>query len=259
MSGTPTRRTFLRVAATAAAAAAASGGTAVASEVSEGHDRSEAARTAGQRIPGRHPYESRVIWSVRTDRPELAITFDDGPDPSLTPKALDALAAAGAHSTFFLIGERARAHARLVRTIVDAGHEVGSHTWSHVDLARAGARHTTSELVDAAHAIEDIAGTAVSLFRPPWGNLNGAAVRVAGELGHDIVLWRTGAEHLPHRLDDGTILLFHDGVARGHSFLPRSSSGLRARRERELAALPGLLRRIADAGKTGVTVSSLLS
>jgi peptidoglycan/xylan/chitin deacetylase (PgdA/CDA1 family) len=249
----------LRVATTAAAAVVVSGGTAVAGELSEGRDRSEAARTIGERIAGRHPDETRVVWSAVTDRPELALTFDDGPDPTLTPKVLDALERAGATGTFFMIGERVRAHPELVRAIVEAGHEVASHTWSHADLARAGVRHTTRELVDAAHAIEDIAATAVTLFRPPWGNVTGAAVRVAGELGHDVVLWRAGAEHLPHRFDDGAILLFHDGIARGHTLLPRSSSTLRAAREREVAGLPTVLARIAAADKMPVTVSALLS
>src|SRR5690349_15809423 len=96
------------------------GGTALAEELQNGQDRSDASSTSGQRIPGRRPHGAEVLWSVATDRPELALTFDDGPDPELTPRVLDALEAVGMHATFLLVGEHVRRHPDLARAIVAA-------------------------------------------------------------------------------------------------------------------------------------------
>lgn len=248
----------MRVAGGAAAAVAVSRGTAFADELTNDQERSDASSTSGERVPGHRPHETLVVWKVPNDEPLLGITFDDGPDPQLTPKVLDALASGGVKATFFMIGERVTAHADIVRDVVAAGHDVGNHTWSHPDLGRAGQRETTRQLVDATKAIEDVTGAPVRYFRPPWGNLTGSAVRVAGELGQDIVLWTTSEEHLPRRYDAGDILLFHDGVVRGHTFLPRSTTSLRVSREQQVADVGSVIQRIRDAGLEPVPASTLL-
>lgn len=84
---------------------------------------------------------SPVIRRIDANRPSMAITFDDGPDPESTPVLIDALAKAGARSTHFLLGERVERHPELVAALVAAGHEVFAHGWSHdhYDAAQAGA------------------------------------------------------------------------------------------------------------------------
>jgi peptidoglycan/xylan/chitin deacetylase (PgdA/CDA1 family) len=254
----PVRRQFLRAAGLATAAVALSGGTALADELQTGQERSDVSSTSGERIPGHRPHVARVIWSVETPRPELALTFDDGPDPELTPRVVEALARAGMTATFLLVGEHVRRNPGIVRDLVAAGHEVGNHTWSHPDLGRVDAAHTARELVDGTAAIEDVTGERVRLFRPPWGHLTGAAMRVAGELGQDVLLWTASEEHVPARLVRGDVLLYHDGVERGATALPRSSSALRRQRVEQLDALPALLERIAAAGLRSVTASALV-
>ena len=110
------------------------------------------------------------------DVAEVAITFDDGPDPRFTPVLLDVLAELGAPATFFLQGDRALAHPDLVRRMEAEGHVVGSHSGTHAD----GRRSTWPTLVRdyraGRQAAEDILGRSVRLFRPPQGYIN---VRVA--------------------------------------------------------------------------------
>src|SRR5262245_47795886 len=82
-----------------------------------------------------------VLWSVDTDQRIAALTFDDGPTPVFTPRALDITAAAGIPATFFMIGRLVADHPALATTVLEAGHEVANHSWSHVSAATVSDRH----------------------------------------------------------------------------------------------------------------------
>ena len=85
--------------------------------------------------PGRELGCRQLIWSVPTAEPLAALTFDDGPDPELTPRILAVLARYDVRATFNVMGYNAVRHGDLIRALVDGGHELGNHTWSHQDLA----------------------------------------------------------------------------------------------------------------------------
>jgi peptidoglycan/xylan/chitin deacetylase (PgdA/CDA1 family) len=120
---------------------------------------------------------------------ELALTFDDGPNPAWTPRLLDVLANYGVHATFFLVGSHARAEPVLVRRIVAAGHLIGNHSWSHPNLALAPSSRIREELLRTSQTLEQIAGTPVLYFRPPFGARRPIVFRVARDLGMTPVLW----------------------------------------------------------------------
>lgn len=266
------RRAALGGAALATSAVLSGGVGAFAMELRDQLERSRLDAAAGRRVPnGGPPATRRVAWSVATSEPVLALTFDDGPDPGLTPLVLEALGRAGVVATFLVVGSRVEAQPDLVRDMVKAGHEVGSHTLTHPDLSRASGAATVHELIGAATIIEATAGVPVRWFRPPWGHLTGAAVRAAAELGQDILLWSTSAhglgpsrealaEGLVTRVAPGDIIALHDGVCRGRSlpFLSRSTEPQR-RRHLEIAALPHILDRAQAAGFRFVTASQLMA
>src|SRR5208282_5085830 len=89
---------------------------------------------------------------------ELALTFDDGPNPACTPRLLDILAAGGVHANFFLLGTFARQEPELVRRILAAGHLIGNHSWSHPNLARTPARLVDEELTRTRESLQQITG-----------------------------------------------------------------------------------------------------
>jgi peptidoglycan/xylan/chitin deacetylase (PgdA/CDA1 family) len=120
---------------------------------------------------------------------ELALTFDDGPNPAWTPRLLDLLAANDVRATFFLIGQFAQAEPELVRRIAGAGHAIGNHSWSHPNLARTAATKIREELTRTSSALEQIAGQPVRLFRPPFGARGPATFKIARSLGLTPVLW----------------------------------------------------------------------
>ena len=120
---------------------------------------------------------------------ELALTFDDGPNPAWTPKLLDVLAEHEVHATFFMLGSRAAANAPLVRRVDEAGHLIGNHSWSHPNLARTAAKKVREELTRTKNALEEITGKQLKYFRPPFGARRPVVFRIARELGMTVVLW----------------------------------------------------------------------
>jgi len=120
---------------------------------------------------------------------ELALTFDDGPNPVWTPRLLDLLATHDVCATFFLVGSRVQAQPALVRQIVAAGHLIGNHSWSHPNLALSSARHIDEELSRTNQILAQIAGAPPRYFRPPYGARRPEVLRVARRLGMIPVLW----------------------------------------------------------------------
>jgi peptidoglycan/xylan/chitin deacetylase (PgdA/CDA1 family) len=228
----------------------------------------------GSAGPGGWPHtlgQRRLVWSVPTTLPLVALTFDDGPDPELTPGVLEALADHHARATFNMMGWNAARHPDLVGAVVAAGHELGNHTWTHLDLAVQNASQTRHQLELGCRAIEAAGGTRPRWFRPPRGNLTGAAVCAAADLGQDLLLWSIGrgpqaigtpaavAEHLARVVGPGDVVGLHDGIGRG-TFDPDGTLArrLRARRRVELAALPSALQRLQARGIGLVTASELV-
>jgi peptidoglycan/xylan/chitin deacetylase (PgdA/CDA1 family) len=157
-------------------------------------------------------------------RGEVALTFDDGPDPNLTPRVLDLLEASGVHATFFCIAEKAARHPELVREIVRRGHAVENHSNAHQHtfafLLLGGLRR---DLSSAQGTLAALTGSLPRFFRPPMGFRNPMLDPVLHETGLKLVSWtRRGYDTLrwdPARvsarllrgLAAGDILLLHDG------------------------------------------------
>lgn len=120
---------------------------------------------------------------------ELALTFDDGPNPAWTPQLLDILAAHDAHATFFMVGKFAQVESALVRRIADAGHLIGNHSWSHPNLAQISARRMREELTRTHDTLQQLIGKPVRFFRPPFGARRPVTLRIARDLGMTPVTW----------------------------------------------------------------------
>ncbi len=159
----------------------------------------------------------------------FALTFDDGPDPTWTPRILDILKAHHVHATFFLIGENAEANPGLVRRILAEGHEIGSHSYTHPNLGLASPEQVKLELNATQRLLESITGRSTTLFRPPYDAdsqpsdvAQVAPLEIADRMGYQTVLesidpedWdRPGEKEIVKRvkaqLDGGTNILLHD-------------------------------------------------
>jgi len=166
-----------------------------------------------------------VTWRLRQEARDLALTFDDGPNPEVTPRLLDVLAAHGLHATFFVIGEHVARHPELARRIRAGGHALGLHSHTHSRLFNCWTPgRVRRDLAACAAAISQATGEpAPVLFRPPVGLKNPVVGFVAGRLGLCTVTWTArgrdiGAptpdavlKRLSPTVRPGAILLLHDG------------------------------------------------
>lgn len=120
---------------------------------------------------------------------KLAITFDDGPNPSITPKLLDLLERYNGHATFFLIGQFVRQRPELVREMAARGHSLGNHTETHPNLFKCPPSRIRDELRRCNDAIEKAAQVTPKWFRPPFGLRNPWVIPAAGDLYQQTVMW----------------------------------------------------------------------
>lgn len=186
------------------------------------------------------------------DGPTAALTFDDGPSGAQTRALLDILAAENVPATFFLCGYRLRDYPEAAALLAGTVHELGVHGDSHTAMTKLSPEALQAELTDTAQAIEDAAGRAPTLLRPPGGLCNDAVAETAARNGLPIVLWsvdpedwRPGAQaaEISHRVlaqvKDGSVILLHD--------LNRAT----------LEALPEIIHALKTRGYTLCTVSEL--
>jgi len=120
---------------------------------------------------------------------KLAITFDDGPNPAITPKLLDLLDRYEAKATFFVIGRFVRECPDLVKETAARGHVIGNHTESHANLLKLGPAQITVELRLCHHAIANALGAPAKWFRPPYGFRNPWVIPTATSLGCRTAMW----------------------------------------------------------------------
>lgn len=187
---------------------------------------------AGPEIPSQTPERSghktsaqqNITFSVvHTDGPYIAMTFDDGPSATLTPKLLDLLAARHIKVTFFVIGENVEEHPEIVARAAREGHEIGNHSWSHPNFAKMSQENVRSQLQRTDDAIKNATGKRPTLMRPPYGSLTDREKHwIRDEFGYQIILWdvdpydwkRPGPAVVRNRIlketRPGSIVLSHD-------------------------------------------------
>src|SRR5205807_3010828 len=167
--------------------------------------------------------DSITFSSVHVDETYIALTFDDGPSATLTPKLLDLLAAHHIKATFFVIGENVAEHPEIVARAARDGHEIGNHSWSHPNLAKMSDDNVRSQLRRTDDAIRGATGNRPTLLRPPYGSITAREKRwIHDEFGYRIILWdvdpndwkRPGPAVVRNRIlketHRGSIVLSHD-------------------------------------------------
>jgi len=194
---------------------------------------------------------------------EIALTFDDGPDPAYTPEILDILEKYNINATFFLVGENAEANPDIVERMYNDGNEIGNHSFTHPNILTISSTQTTIELNSTQRVIQAITGHATILFRPPYdanAQLSSISDYVptirSQKLGYITVGesidpndWQSPTPDVLYKrvmdnLSDGNVILFHDAGG------DRSST---------VKELPKIIDALKSQGYTFVTASQLMN
>lgn len=171
--------------------------------------------------------EEKLIYKcVNIEENKIALTFDDGPHPKQTKEILSILDKHDVKATFFVIAQNATYYPDVLRSIVDMGHEIGNHTFSHIDIKKSKKNVIKNEIIKSEKSIYDLCQYNTCLFRPPGGVINSDIIETARSLKYKIVLWDIDTRDWAHRnvdeivknisknVKNGSIILFHDYISK---------------------------------------------
>ncbi len=199
---------------------------------------------------------AEVVFSWHSNNKYIALTFDDGPHPVHTPEILDILAEYDVRATFFTIGQNVAWYNDVFQMEYEAGHEIGNHTYSHLNLKKLPYKQVCNEIERAERAIYETVEYRTRLLRPPEGAFGTDLCKAAEELDYTVVCWSIDTRDWAHTPTDqivqnvlssvkgGDIILFHDYIY-GDSPTPDALRMI----------IPALL----EEGYTFVTVSELMN
>ncbi len=203
---------------------------------------SETVTATAMATPLATPTERLSYNSCNVDGPYIAITFDDGPHPVLTPKLLDMLKARGIKATFFLIGQNAAEYPDIVKRIAAEGHELGNHSWSHPQLTKLAPDALRDQIAKTANAITDATGHPPTVMRPPYGATTPYITQwIYKEFGTKVIMWSVDpldwkirkASHVESvivsQTRPGSIILAHDIHASTVAAMPETLDKLKAK------------------------------
>ncbi|MEN3940747.1 polysaccharide deacetylase family protein [Prosthecobacter sp. SYSU 5D2] len=206
-------------------------------------------------MPTVPPAGAKISYSqVNITEKVVAMTFDDGPHPSLTPKLLDILKERNIKCTFFVIGKQVKMYPAIIKRMIAEGHEVANHTWTHASLTSRSDAQIRSELQQSEDALVSVANYRPQLIRPPYGAINTRIKQLMfSEFGYSTIMWsvdpqdwrRPGVSVVTSRLVNGA----HPGaIMLAHDIHPPT-----------IQAMPGMFDQLLAKGYQFVTVSQLLN
>ncbi len=184
------------------------------------------------------------------------MTFDDGPNPPYTTQILDILQRYDVKASFFCIGEHVQSYPDLVKQELNAGHNVGNHSWSHPNLPDLSDDAIKTQITSTSDAEEQATGVRPTFFRPPYGAANSRVLSDIYQLGFTAFDWNVDPQDWALPTTDvivsrvvtaaynGSIILMHDGGGD---------------RSRTVAALPTIIERLEARGFHLVTLSQLIT
>jgi peptidoglycan/xylan/chitin deacetylase (PgdA/CDA1 family) len=180
--------------------------------------------------------------SCNVESSTVAMTFDDGPHPKLTPKLLDLLKERGIKATFFVIGKCVAENPDIAKRIVDEGHEIANHSWSHPQLTKLSPPAFAAEIAQTNDAIEKATGIRPVVMRPPYGAINPTLTkRLNEEYGLSVIIWSVDpldwkirksdhvSSHIIKNAAPGAIILAHDIHASTVDAMPATLDALQSK------------------------------
>lgn len=221
----------------------------------------------------------RAFCREKTDRKVVYLTFDDGPHPPETERVLDVLRERGAKATFFLIGSKVSGNEAVLRRMLEEGHALGLHTYSHAGtFPLLSFDKMLADVNEGKRAVESVAGKTISLFRPPFGVTNPTIAKVVRTLRLQTVGWDVRSfdtmfcksskhsckqsghdwyvpvvERIMKQVRPGSVILLHDRLDGASELLSLLLDSLAASGYDFTRALPNTLTSSSDSSETNLS------
>ncbi len=221
----------------------------------------------------------RAFCGEKTDRKVVYLTFDDGPHPPETERVLDVLRERGARATFFLIGSKVSGNEAVLHRMLEEGHALGLHTYSHAGtFPLLSFDKMLADVNEGKRAVESVAGKKISLFRPPFGVTNPTIAKVVRTLGLQTVGWSVRSfdtmfckssehsckqsghdwylpvvERIMKQVRPGSVILLHDRLDGASDLLALLLDSLAASGYDFTRALPNTLTSSSDSSETNLS------
>jgi peptidoglycan/xylan/chitin deacetylase (PgdA/CDA1 family) len=199
----------------------------------------------------------RIRFRARSRTRKIALTFDDGPLDSYTDRVIDILQTYGHRATFFVVGERAVRHRKMLELMAERGCEVGNHSYSHPHIARLSCHEIAQEFQRTDDLVQSVVGVRPRYLRPPFGELSAKLALYLARHRTTAVLWSAefgGFESVRDQDHDALVKEFVDSDIEGGEIILLHDTNANV-----VQALPGVLANLAARHLESVTLSELFA
>lgn len=202
-------------------------------------------------------YPDIVLRQRKGNEKVIALTFDDGPDNVYTPAVLDVLKAKQVRATFFLIGNRIEEYAETTRRIIEEGHLIGNHTYSHPNTGKPLGQQLRAELERMEAALETFNVSSSYLFRPPYGALSAPAALEVANMGYRLALWSVDSLDWRGLTKEEVLNNIMTQIAPGRVILQHSAGGPGEDLSGSVLALSEVIDTLKQQGYTFLTMDEM--
>lgn len=189
---------------------------------------------------------------------QVALTFDDVPDPRFTPKVLDVLKKEGVKATFFAVGTRSKKHPGLVARIKREGHAIGNHSYNHAQFNKLTLNEFRDQIERTNRILKSITGQEPRLIRPPYGEINEEQLRWARKNNYKIVNWNVDSLDWKGLSKDQVKENILSATGPGAIILQHAGGGVGSELQGTIEALPEVISELRSKGYTFVTLPEML-
>ncbi|MGO0900532.1 polysaccharide deacetylase family protein [Clostridioides difficile] len=205
-------------------------------------------------------YEDVIIKKGNDDEKVIALTFDDGPDEVFTPQVLDILKKNDVKATFFVVGEKVEYNKELLKRQYDEGHEIGNHTFTHINVAKNSYGKVEKEITDTQNAVKNVIGVEPKIFRPPYRAMSKSVCDIIVSKRMNIILWSNLDPRDWSNPGVGSIInTILTKVQNGNIILLHDYNNKRNDKSQTIQALEVVIPKLKEKGYKFVTISELIA